>query len=112
MLTETEVMGKALAVALLKDSTTFGVDSAKLAMAVVSKLAKDNQATDEACDGARARLGNHSAIRQWAVKHGLIAEKAVSKDALCNAVETAMKEIQEQADESLEIEKEQKSKKG
>lgn len=83
MMTETEAMAKALGAALKSQPNGFGANEAKAALTVISTLSRANKVSDDDADRCRVRLGNHSAIRQWAIAHGFI--KAPT-DALENAV--------------------------
>lgn len=76
----------------------FGKDEAEKAMAELFRLqaAGDVAAADAARVGAR--LGNHSAMRQWGVKQGFIKAKDADEDALARALKKAV----EAADAELE----------
>jgi hypothetical protein len=100
MLTETEVMAKAIAKAI-SGQTTFGKSQCETAMKTVSALVKAGQVSDDDADRARARLGNHSAVRQHLEKHGLIT---VPADALANAIsEETARLVEVEAKEMAEM---------
>ena len=96
-MTETDAMGEALAYAL-EGATTFGKAECQRAMTRISLLVKQGKLTDADADSARARLGNHSAVRQHGEKHGYIA---VEKDALTLAVIAAMERLGKEVDEAV-----------
>lgn len=85
-MTDTELMGEALASALYSEPSTFGAEQAKVAYATVSSLVKAGKASDETADRVRAELGNHSAVRQWAIKQGFLPSATASEDARAKAV--------------------------
>lgn len=92
MMTTLEVKAKALAQAMYRNTQAFGAEQAKTALAAVSALAKGGKCRDEEADEARTFLGNHSAVRQWAVKHGIIT---VDDDALATATKAEIDRLLE-----------------
>lgn len=102
MMTDTEVKAEALAAVFYKDQDTFGKDQCQVAMARISRLVKDSQCDDATADRVRAELGNHSAVRQWAVKQGFLTSK-VEEDALCRAVKVAIAKIDANTANALPI---------
>ena len=89
MMTETEVVGLALATALKNKPSSFGASEAKIAIDAITPLFPKE--IDPATFGtAMARLGNHSALRQWAIAHGFIV---APDDALTIEVRKQIAEI-------------------
>ena len=87
MLTETEVMAAALVEAL--EEGEINAKQAEKACSVATSMLQSQQ-----CDAATfgrviARIGNHSALRQWAVKQGFRAKDA-DRDALAKAVDALL----------------------
>lgn len=99
MMTETEAMGYALAKALRGNPKSFGSDQAKIALTTISALVKSGKLADDEADGARVRLGNHSAIRQHLVAHGLLA---IDDDALSTAIKLETGKMDANEDRELE----------
>lgn len=83
MLTETDLKARALATALKNKPTSFGTNEAKTAVDVATKLFASGMADGETFGRVVAALGNHSALRQWAIAHGFIV---APDDALTVAV--------------------------
>ena len=86
-------MAEALGVVFHNEPTTFGKDQAEMALRRVSAIAKASQCDDDTADRVRARLGNHSAIRQWAVKQGFLPAPKVEDDALTKATNAVVERI-------------------
>lgn len=82
MLTETEVLGMSLAAALKNKPSSFGATEAKTAIDTATKFFP-NRVDAETFGRVITRLGNHSALRQWAIAHGFIV---APDDALTVAV--------------------------
>jgi hypothetical protein len=101
MLTDTEVKAEALAVAI-KDQETFGKDQCEIAFKRVSRLVKDKECDDDTADRARAWLGNHSAVRQWATKQGFFVAN-VAEDALAKEVKKVIARIDGDTADELPI---------
>lgn len=99
MLTDLELKAKSLAAAMVSEPQSFGASQAAIALGHVSKLAKANQCDDATADRVRVFLGNHSAVRQWLVKHAFIVEPA---DALTNALSEEIAKLKEAEVEELE----------
>jgi hypothetical protein len=76
MLTETDALAKCLARALANEPKSFGSEQAKLATGVATTLLAAGSLDTETFGRVIARLGNHSALRQWAVQHGFIGKEA------------------------------------
>jgi hypothetical protein len=93
MLTDTEVMAEALGVVLASEPKTFGKEQAELALRRVSAMVKAKQCDDDTADRVRAELGNHSAIRQWAVKQGFLPAATAGEDARAKAVKIVIARI-------------------
>lgn len=88
-MTETEVVGLALATALKNKPSSFGASEAKIAIDAITPLFPKE--IDPATFGsAMARLGNHSALRQWAIAHGFIVS---ADDALTLEVRKQINEM-------------------
>ena len=92
-------MAKALASALAGEPDGFGKPQAETAMKTVSALCKAGQCDDATADEVRARLGNHSAILQWAVKHSFIV---AADDALTIATRAEISALDKAEDAKLE----------
>ncbi len=92
MMTTTEVLAFALGRVFARQTQSFGAEQHKAALAHVSALRKAGKCRDEEADEAQVRLGNQSAIRQWAVKHGIITQ---DDDALATAVKAEIDKVLE-----------------
>lgn len=99
-LTETEVLAMALAAALKNKPSSFGASEAKLAIDTATKLFP-NKCDAETFGRVITRLGNHSALRQWAIAHGFIV---APDDALTVAVRNTIKDIVDSEVANLEEE--------
>ena len=98
MLTETELMAKALAKPLSGEPSGFGASEAKLAIDVATTLFRANKCDAGTFGRVVVRLGNHSALRQWGIAHGFIVSPA---DALSNAVSEEIAKMKEEIDEAI-----------
>ena len=78
---------EAKALCLVKNllGSQFGADQAKAANTTLIALLRQNRVDDSTFAEVGAFLGNHSAIRQWAVKQGLLKVE-VAEDALAKEV--------------------------
>lgn len=74
-LTETDALAKCLARALANEPKSFGSEQAKIATGVATTLLQAGTLDAETFGRVIARLGNHSALRQWGVSHGFIAKE-------------------------------------
>lgn len=83
MMTETEVMAACLGEALHNAPSSFGGDQAKTATGIATNLLQIGKVDAETFGRVIARLGNHSALRQWAIAHGFLKQH---DDALTIAV--------------------------
>ena len=83
LLTETESLAKCLARALRDEPTSFGSDQAKLATGEATRQLQAGEVDSETFGRVIARIGNQSALRQWATMHGFIKRDS---DALAIAV--------------------------
>lgn len=99
-LTETEALAKCLARPLFKSTEKFGADQAKEAVGIATSLLKADAMDAETFGRVISRLGNHSAIRQWAVAHGFIT---TPDDALATAMRAEMEKVE--VSERAEMEK-------
>ena len=84
MLTETEATALCIAKPL-DGASTWGAEQAKLASDILTGLFMAKQIDAATFGRINARIGNHSALRQWAVKQGLLTSE-VAEDALCKEV--------------------------
>ncbi len=84
MLTETEATAKCIAKPI-DGASTWGAEQAKQASDILTGLFTTKQIDAATFGRINARIGNHSALRQWAVKQGLLTS-AVEEDALCKEV--------------------------
>lgn len=94
-LTETEAMGKCIAAALHDEPNSFGAEQAKKATGMATTLFQKGHLDSDTFGRVIGRLGNHSALRQWAVAQGFLGK---AEDALAIAVKKELKVI----DEALE----------
>lgn len=99
-LTETEALALCIAKSLSKHQA-FNADVAKEACDNLAKLFKGDRIDMDTFSRINARIGNHSAMRQWAVKQGIIPASDVAEDALAKAVKALIaksdKELEEMA---------------
>jgi len=84
MLTETEAAAKCIA-RPIENASTWGAEQAKQASEILTGLFTTKQIDAATFGRVNARIGNHSALRQWAVKQGLLSSE-VAEDALCKEV--------------------------
>ena len=98
-MTETEVMGRCLGKALASQPKGFGSSEAKAATDVATSLFKADKCDGDTFGRVIARLGNHSALRQWAIQHGFIT---VENDALANAVSEEIARLKEVEAEAMD----------
>ena len=85
MLTETE----ALALCLVRnlDSESFGAKEAEAACATLAMQFEQKRIDSQTFARVNARIGNHSALRQWAIKMGFITAKDAARDALAKEID-------------------------
>lgn len=83
MLTETDLMAMCLGEALVDQPSSFGGDQAKKATGIATAALQTGKVDGETFGRVIARLGNHSALRQWAIAHGFLRQP---DDALTIAV--------------------------
>jgi len=102
LLTETEALAQCLGRVFRKEPTTFGADEAKLACGVLTDLFKADKVDADTFGRVNARIGNHSAMRQWAVKHSFIPSADAKDDALTVQTRKVMSELDAQEDARLE----------
>ena len=101
MMTDTEVKGAALALAI-KDQETYGKNQAEVAALRVFKLVKEGKCDDATASRALAFLGNHSAVRQWATKQGFFVAET-TEDALAKEVKKVISELDNDSADKLPI---------
>ena len=99
MMTETEAMASCLGRALQSNPNSFGVEQAKQATNVATSLLQAGKFDAETFGRVISRLGNHSALRQWAVQHGFLEQ---ADDALTIAVRNEITRLDALADAELE----------
>ena len=69
----------------IENASTWGAEQAKQASDILMSLFMTKQIDAATVGRINARIGNHSALRQWAVKQGLLTS-AVEEDPLCKEV--------------------------
>lgn len=99
MMTETEVMAACLARALKNNPKSFGAEQGKQATDVATKLLQAGKVGADDFGRVIARLGNHSALRQWAVQHGFLEQ---ADDALTIAVRAEITRLDAAEEEELQ----------
>jgi hypothetical protein len=82
-MTETDAMALCLASPLMDGR--FGKEQAERAANYLAQLFQQGRISAETFARITARIGNHSAVRQWSEKTGLI-HRALEDDALSKAV--------------------------
>jgi hypothetical protein len=98
MMTETEVMGACLGKVFQAEPSKFGADQAKIATNVATTLLANGKVDAETFSRVIARLGNHSALRQWAIAHGFLS---TDDDALTNAVRAEISRLDQLVDKAV-----------
>ena len=83
VMTETDILAACLGEALADSPSSFGADQAKKATATAVTLMQVGKCDADTFTRVIARLGNHSALRQWAIAQGLLRQ---APDALAVAV--------------------------
>jgi hypothetical protein len=63
----------------MKENQRFGVEQAREACDIASHLFETRRIDAETCSKIIAKIGNHSAMRQWGIKHGFIPEKNAAR---------------------------------
>ena len=89
-------MGACLGKVFQAEPSKFGADQAKIATGVATNLLSANKVDAETFGRVIARLGNHSALRQWAVAHGFLA---TDDDALTLAVKAEIARLDKLIDD-------------
>jgi len=84
-LTETECLALCIA-SPLDGAETFGANEAEEACGILASLFQAKRVDAKTFARVNARIGNHSALRQWAIKMGLLTAKEIAEDALCKEV--------------------------
>jgi hypothetical protein len=97
LMTETDALAAALA-PVLDGATSFTADSAEKACNTATDLLTEGKIDKATFGRVISRIGNHSAVRQWAVKMGLIPASDSKPDALCLAIQA----IHAKSDKALE----------
>lgn len=87
MMTETDIMAACMGEALSNSPTSFGAEQAKTATATAVSLMQTGKCDADTFTRVIARLGNHSALRQWCVQQGFLK---TPPDALAIAVKMYM----------------------
>lgn len=100
LMTDTDVKAACLAQVFKSRSVKgFGASEAKVANDMLVKLFQAGRADAATFSTVAAYLGNHSAIRQWAIAHGFINSDA---DALTVALEAMIDKISKAEGKALE----------
>lgn len=99
LMTETDVKAAALAQVLKSQPKGFGASEAKVAIDTATKLFMAQKCDADTFARVMAFLGNHSAIRQWAIAHGFINAEP---DALSHALTEAMDAIAQAEKKALD----------
>lgn len=86
LLTETDALAVCIAPEIEKGTKTFGAENAEKACNRLVDLFTRKQIDQATFARVNARIGNHSAMRQWAVKQGFIPASDAPEDALAKAV--------------------------
>jgi tyrosyl-tRNA synthetase len=89
-LTEVEALALALHGTMVADQR-FGKEQAEKAQAKIRELFKSGKLADLDFDRASARLGNHSAVRQWGEKMGFCRKTDAERDALARQIDEMVK---------------------
>ena len=89
MLTETDALAMCLA-PVLDGAKTFGSNDAEKACMTLAGLFESKQVDMATFARVNARIGNHSALRQWAVKQGFLPASDAPEDALAKAVKKVL----------------------
>lgn len=95
-MTETDVLAACLGEALADSPSSFGADQAKKATATAVTLMQVGKCDADTFTRVIARLGNHSALRQWAIAQGLLKQ---APDALAVAVKAYLDKKDKALDE-------------
>lgn len=85
MLTETEALAICLA-RELDGAKSLGADQCERATLKATELFIAKNIDAATLGRVNARLGNHSALRQWAIRQGLLPASDAPEDALAKAV--------------------------
>jgi hypothetical protein len=86
LLTETDALAICLAPELEGKPESFGAPNAEKACNRLAELFQNKQVDGATFARVNSRIGNHSALRQWAVKQGFITPPDNAEDALAKAV--------------------------
>lgn len=84
-LTETDALAVCIA-PVLDGTKSFGAPDAEKACLRLAELFGNKQVDAATFARVNSRIGNHSALRQWAIKQGFIPASNVPADALARAV--------------------------
>jgi hypothetical protein len=93
-LTETDALAACLAPELMAGTKTFGADQAERANKRLFNMAIKGEVDPDTGARVGARIGNHSAMRQWAVKQGFLPASDAPEDALAKAVKAIHAKIE------------------
>lgn len=97
-MTEVEALGECLGLVLKDGPSTFGKEHAEKAVNKATQLLGAGVIDAATFGRVVARLGNHSALRQWATMHGFIN---VEPDALHTHVEATIDRLMAAEKEEL-----------
>ena len=97
-LTETEALAICIAPEMEAGQKSFGADNAERACNRMFALVTEGKLDSATGSRVNARIGNHSALRQWAVKQGFLPASDAPEDALAKAV----KQIHARGSKTLE----------
>ena len=100
LMTDTDVKAACLAqVFKSRSAKGFGAGEAKVANDTLVKLFQAGRMDAETFSRCASYLGNHSAIRQWAIAHGFINS---DPDALTTALEAMIEKVSKAEGKALE----------
>lgn len=88
-MTETDALAKCLA-PVLDGAKSFGANDAEKACLTLAQLFESKQIDTATFARVNARIGNHSAMRQWAIKQGFLPASDAPEDALAKAVKAEL----------------------
>ena len=99
-MTDTDIKAACLACVFKnREIKGFGATEAKVANEMLVKLFQAGKASAATFGTVAAYLGNHSAIRQWAIAHGFINNEA---DALTIATEAMIEKLSKAEGKALD----------
>lgn len=100
IMTETDALALCIA-RPMTSAKAFNADVAKQACDNLAKLFKADRIDTDTFSRINARIGNHSAMRQWAVKQGIIPAADIAEDALARAVKALVAKSDKELEEMV-----------